>query len=156
MFWILHVTKLQIINKANCVQSGSGMSFWRLCGPEHKYLVIRLFLMSGFLSASSMSSRQRTSKRRRSASWCPWMASRWPWGRSRRWNICRRHLWPELRRQEVQLHDDRLSLCLPQRKEWAWDENKMMIMQDPIYRLVTPLLLWRGCGDIKEPAGEKI
>lgn len=42
-------------------------------------------------------------------------------------------------RQGVQLHDGRLSL--PQRKEWAWDENKMMIMQDPIYRWVTPLLL---------------
>lgn len=23
-----------------------------------------------------------------------------------------------------------------QRKEWTWDENKMMIMQDPIYRSV--------------------
>ena len=25
--------------------------------------------------------------------------------------------------------------CLyPQKKEWTWDESKMMVMQDPIYR----------------------
>ncbi|TNN68115.1 Dystrophin-like protein 1 [Liparis tanakae] len=25
------------------------------------------------------------------------------------------------------------------RKEWTWDESKMLIMQDPIYRFCTPL-----------------
>lgn len=28
-----------------------------------------------------------------------------------------------------------------QRKEWTWDESKMMIMQDPIYRSVTHSLI---------------
>lgn len=28
-----------------------------------------------------------------------------------------------------------------QRKEWTWDENKMMIMQDPIYRSAAALSL---------------
>lgn len=28
-----------------------------------------------------------------------------------------------------------LQFCLyPQKKEWTWDESKMMVMQDPIYR----------------------
>lgn len=46
-------------------------------------------------------------------------------------------------------------LSLPQRKEWAWDESKMMIMQDPIYRSVTPLLLQCGCVDVQGPVGQK-
>lgn len=29
-----------------------------------------------------------------------------------------------------------IHLSHTQRKEWTWDESKMMIMQDPIYRLV--------------------
>ncbi len=29
----------------------------------------------------------------------------------------------------------RFCFCLfPQKKEWTWDESKMMVMQDPIYR----------------------
>lgn len=32
-------------------------------------------------------------------------------------------------------HDN---LFYTQRKEWTWDESKMLIMHDPIYRLVTP------------------
>lgn len=36
-----------------------------------------------------------------------------------------------------------IHLSHTQRKEWTWDESKMMIMQDPIYRLVTPPLPFR-------------
>lgn len=57
-------------------------------------------------------------------------------------------------RQKVQLIDK--SLSHGQRKEWAWDENKMMIMQDPIYRWVMPPILWHGWVDVNGPVSGEV
>lgn len=48
----------------------------------------------------------------------------------------REHLWPDVgagpwQRTSWLIH---VQFLLLQKKEWTWDETKMLVMQDPIYR----------------------